>query len=214
MEVNYHDPDPFRFSLNSFLRAAKEIPTMLTNSVQSMPGVKAEIDKAIKELRGNDLFSVLGKRRDFVVHHRGMLDLYSYGSVGTTEGQKVKVRFPFRVDPRESSDEAYERYKALCRSDKFLRGLGPDCDSAPAVWRTWMLKEFPGRDLLEVVFEAWSLAGTMLSRAVVVLGGAPLDLSMPCRHEPEIVKIKRFSQHEFFLTVDGFDLGEDDREVP
>lgn len=34
---------------------------------------------------------------------------------------------------------------------------------------------------------------------------------MPCRHDPELVRIKRFSQHEFFLEVDGIDLKEEER---
>ncbi len=128
------------------------------------------------------------------------------------EGQKVKVSFPFPVEPWESSDEAYERYKEVCRNDKFWRGLGPDCDSSPAIWRTWMIQQIPGRDLLEVAFEAWTLVGDLLSNAVIEFGGQPLDLTMPCRHEPELVRLKRYSQNEFFMSVDGVDLVEEERK--
>lgn len=159
----------------------------------------------------NDLFKTLGKQRDFIVHH-GALNLESRGQIGTTEGRTIKLAFPFAVHPWETSVEAYERYKEKCRKDKLLRSLGPDCDSAPALWRTWMIPEFSSRDLLDVAFEAWALLGQLLSGAVVAFGGEELDLSMPCRHEPDLVRIKRFSQQEFFMSVDGIDLEAEERK--
>jgi hypothetical protein len=89
---------------------------------------------------------------------------------------------------------------------------GPDCDSVPAIWRTWMIPQFPGRDLLDVAFDAWTLLGQVLSAAVVAFKGEKLDLSMLCRHNPQDVRLKRYSQHEFFLSVDGIDLKEEARK--
>lgn len=210
MEQNYHEPEPFRFSFNSFVRAMKEVPVILDHDLQQSPKVKSAIKQSLEELRRSALFNLLGKRRDFIVHH-GMLDLHSRGSIGTTEGNRIKITFPFAVAPYETSDQAYQRYKQACRSDKLLRGLGPDCDSAPALWRTWMIPQFPDRDLLEVAFEAWQAVGELMSATTVALGAEPLDLSMPCRHDPQVVRIKRFSQYEFFLEVDGIDLREEER---
>jgi len=211
MEANYHDPEPFRYSCNSFLRAVKEVPLALSNDLQRHPAVKLKIKPLQDAVSGNDLFRILGKQRDFIVHH-GALNLKSHGSIGTTEGSKIKIMFPFAVHPWENSDEAYERYKTICRSDKVLRGLGPDCDSAPALWRTWMIPQFPNSDLLDTAFEAWTLLGDLLSGTIEAFGGEKLDLSLPCRHDPAHVRIKRFSQHEFFLSVDGVDLKEEERK--
>jgi hypothetical protein len=205
MEGNYHEPEPFRYSINAFLRAVKEVPQALLNDVQRHPAIKARIKPLQDAVSKNVLLYTLGKRRDFIVHH-GALNLKSRGQIGTTEGAKIKFTFPFAVHPWETSNEAYERYKALCRTDKFIRGLGPDCDSAPALWRTWMIPEFPDRDLLDVAFEAWMRLGELLSGAVEAFGGEKLDLRMSCRHDPASVRIKRFSQREFFLSVDGTDL--------
>jgi hypothetical protein len=143
--------------------------------------------------------------------HQGMLAVQSKGAIHALEGDEVKLGLQFRIDPSESSDDAYERYKELCRRDKEIRGLGPDCDSSPAIVRTWMIPQIPDRDLLEVAFEAWTLVGSMLSEAVEAFGGVALDLSMPCRHDPARIRVKRYSQREFFLSVDGVDLGEDAR---
>lgn len=206
MEASYHQPAAFRYSINSFIRAFKEVPQLLMMTTQGSPVVRQSIAPVLEALRSSDLHRILTKRRDFLVH-QGMLQLESHGSAGTTEGRKVKISFPFRVHPWESSDEAYVRYKEVCRNDKMMRNLlGPDCDSSPAIWRTWIIKEFPGRDLLDVAFEAWTQLGKVLSATIQAQGGEPLDLSMPCRHDPELIRIKRFSQREFFLEVDGIDL--------
>lgn len=211
MEANYHEPEPFRYSCNAFLRAVKEVPQALMNDLQRHPNERAKIKPLLESTSANILLQTLGKRRDFVVHH-GALNLNSFGRIGTTEGATIKIAFPFAVRPWETSDEAYERYKALCKTDKLLRGLGPDCDSAPALWRTWMIPQFPDRDLLDVAFEAWTALGELLSGAVEAFGGEKLDLRLPCRHDPAQVQIKRFSQYEFFLSVDGIDLMEEERK--
>jgi len=212
MEGNYHQPEAFRYALNSFIRAFKEVPQLLKMTTQNELELRKDIEPAMKNLEESDLYKALASTRNFLVH-RGMLELESRGSAGTTEGRVVKISFPFRVHPWESSDDAYVRYKEICRTDKMMRSLlGPDCDSTPAIWRTWIIKDFPGRDLLDVAFEAWTRLGHVLSATVEARGGEPLDLSMPCRHDPESVRIKRFSQRDFFWEVEGVDLDEEERK--
>jgi hypothetical protein len=212
MEANFHEPDGFRYSVNSFIRAAKEVPGLLMKNLQGHPNVRRAIDPALSDLHKNDLFVVLKKRRDFVVH-QGMLDLQSEGNVRAVEGQRVKMSFPFPVAPHERSDDAYERYKLTCINNKVWRQLsGPDCDSTPAIWRTWRIPQFGDRDLLDIAFEAWKTIGEVISATLVALGAETLDLELPCRHMPESVRLRRYSQHEFFLSVDGVDLQEEERK--
>lgn len=211
MEDNYHLPDAFRYALNAFIRAIADVPALLIKNIEGHETVRRAIKPRLNELKATQLFSVLKIRRNFIVH-QGMLAVQSKGAVYTMEGSKVKLSLPFRIETWESSDEAYERYKDVCRNDKFWRGIGPDSDSSPAIVRTWLIPQIPDRDLLEVAFDAWSLMGQLLSETVVALGGDPLDLTMPCRHMPELVRIKRYSQHEFFLSVDGIDLNEEKRK--
>src|SRR5207245_10349977 len=99
---------------------------------------------------------------------------------------------PFKVHPTESSEDAYERFKNLCRLDKFIRDLaGPDCDSWPCIVRIvryWSIKEFQHLDLLDLSIAAWRKAGEVLSELVKLLGGECLDLSLSCRHDPETLE--------------------------
>jgi hypothetical protein len=206
MEVNYHTPDSFRYSFNSFVRAIKEIPQILNMELQNDPRYQATFKPVISSLKKNDLFSLLHETRDFIVH-RGMLEVLSSGIVGTTEGKSVKIASGFHVAPYETTLEAYERFKEKCRCDKIIRGwLGPDCDSKPFIRREWKIPDIPDRDLLELAIEAWRLVGEVLSSIVINLGGEALDLSFSCGHDPEKIKVQEFSQAEFFQSVDGVDI--------
>lgn len=206
MEANYHTPDLFRYSLNSFIRAAKEIPQILSMELQNHNAYQSDFKLLINSLDANELLSVLHEKRNFIVH-RGMLEVLSKGSVGTTEGRGIKISIPFPVAPYESTQEAYERFKEVCRKDKFIRSLaGPDCDSWPMIRREWKIPDFPDKELLELSVDAWQLVGEVISQIVVKLGGEKLNLSFSCRHEPEKVRTIEFSQKEFFKSVDGVEI--------
>jgi hypothetical protein len=74
MEQNYHEPEPFRYAFNSFLRAVKEVPSIIDHDSQVSPApVKATIKRSLENLRRSALFTVLGKHRNFIVH-RGTLE--------------------------------------------------------------------------------------------------------------------------------------------
>ena len=206
MEANYHTPDLFRYSLNSFIRAVKEIPQILKMELQNHHAYQSDFKPLIDSLRSNELLAILHKKRDFIVH-QGMLEFLSKGCVGTTEGRGIKISIAFPVSPYETTQEAYERFKEQCKKDKLIRDFaGPDCDSWPMIRREWKVPDFPDRELLELSIDAWRFIGEIISQIVLKLGGEKLDLSFSCRHEPEKVKTMEFSQKEFFESVDGVEI--------
>ena len=113
MELHYHEPDPFRYSLNSFIRAVKEIPQILKMELQNDGQFQSTYKPLINQCKSDPLMFKLAGTRDFIVH-RGMLAMASSGHVGTTEGRGIKIAIQFPVAPYESTDEAYERYKEYC----------------------------------------------------------------------------------------------------
>jgi hypothetical protein len=206
METNYHTPDLFRYSLNSFIRAVKEIPQILKMELQNEAKFKSQFKPLIDSLKSNNLMSKLNEKRDFIVH-KGLLEVESSGNVGTTKGRGIKISIPIHVAPYETTQEAYDRFKTLCKNNKNLRDLaGPDCDSRPMIRREWKIPDFPDIELLELSVNAWRLVGEVISKIVQHLGGEALDLSFSCRHNPEKVKTVEFSQQEFFMSVDGIDI--------
>ena len=59
--------------------------------------------------------------------------------------------------------------------------------------------------------DAFRYALNAFIRAIADVPDA-LDLSMPCRHAPELVRVKRYSQREFFMSVDGIDMDKEERK--
>jgi hypothetical protein len=201
IEQHYHNPEAFRFSFNSFIRSAREVPGIIQMELQNHQDYREKIKPIVDGLLEDPLFKTVRDCRDFLVH-RGMLKTLSKGIVGTTEGRGIKLAFRFDIDPFESSVAAYERFKEMCRAEPEIRQLmGPDCDSWPCVYREWKIADF-NEELLEVAVNTWKAIGKALTDIVEHLGAEPLDLSLRCRHDPERVKMKEFSQRDFFESVD------------
>jgi hypothetical protein len=81
MEGFYHDAEPFRYSLNSFIRALKEVPLMISMELQNHPGFAAWYRPVRATLNVDALISHFSEQRDFIVH-RGMLKPQSKAIVG------------------------------------------------------------------------------------------------------------------------------------
>jgi hypothetical protein len=207
IEQNYHDPEGVRYSFNALIRAAKEIPQIASMELQNRADYQIHIKPRIESLKTDPLFSLLSKKRNYIVHS-GMLEVSSSGSIGTTEGRgRWKFGCPFPVGCWESSDDAYARFIEICKANKdFRRLMGPDCDSWPMLQRRWCLPEFPDKDFLAVAVTAWRTSGSVLSDILIHLGGDGLDLELQCAHDPERVRSREYSQEEFFRVVDGINI--------
>ena len=68
MEEYYHAADPFRWHLNAFLKAIKEIQNLIPMSLQNEPGFKAWFAPHKKALKQHPLLSSLSSSRDFIIH--------------------------------------------------------------------------------------------------------------------------------------------------
>jgi hypothetical protein len=144
MEVYYHRADEFRWHLNVFLKAIKEVPQLVKMTLQNEKGFKAWYGNHSKQIQSDPLLSMLSKHRDYIVHH-GTLKLKSHGVIGLTEGRGIKLGFGTPIDPLEDSDNAMERLLCVVaeRGD-FLDILKDDEDSVPCVKREWRLPDLEG----------------------------------------------------------------------
>lgn len=207
----YHDPDPFRFSFNGFLRSIREIPQSLSHDLQNEPNYKSEYKLIRQKLDKEKLFCFLKEKRNFIVHQAGILTLKSTGYIGATEGRIVKIQSPYSIDVSESSYDAYEKFKNLCKKDEFVRkAFGPDCDSWPFLKREWKIPDF-NTELLSLATESWSLAARAIKECIEKLGGNDFALSgddfvLCCMKNLEKIKTIEFDQREFFKYVDNIDI--------
>lgn len=203
IEENYHKPEPFRYSLNAFLRVIQEVYEILKKDLQNEADFHSFIKPLVELLREDPLLSAMTKKRHFIVHH-GMLSVKSKATAGSTRGGgRLKIGVGFDIPTWESSDAALIRFAQQCKSNKNFYGLMglDDDDLYPCIQRVWLLPEFGDRDLLELAIEAWRKVGQIISKLVIHFGGEPLDLSLSCGHSPERVRLKVYSKQQWYSAM-------------
>ncbi len=193
LEQYYHSADPFRWHLNVFLKAIKEVPQLIKMALQNEKGFKTWYAPHSTNLVADPLLSVLSKRRDFIVH-QGMLQLNSHGTIGITEGRGIKLGIGTPIGPLEDSDAAMERYlRVISKQGDFFEFLKEDEDSMPCVYREWRLPEFED-EIVNVCAAAWLRTGETIAEVLRWLGAKPLPLSLDCRHTGQRVQFKLYKR--------------------
>jgi hypothetical protein len=196
LEQHYHNADPFRWHLNVFLKAVKEVPQIVEMELQQERGFKDWYQSKKAELREDSLMKSLAKSRDLIVH-KGMLVPNSRAQIGITEGRGMKLGLTFPVHPLEDSDDAMERYlRHVSDHGDFLGILIPDEDSMPCVYRQWHLEGFD-KEVVDLCAEAWFKLGAMLKNVLEWLGAKDIpELSLNCRHASQRVHYHLFDRNK------------------
>ncbi len=193
IEQYYHFAEPFRWHLNSFLKALKEIPQILSMELQQAKGFKQWFVPKRATLHSDPLLKVLHDHRDFVVH-RGMLIPKSMAMIGITEGRGMKLGINFPVPPLEDSDDGMKRYIAAIKiNGDFFGTFIDDEDSLPCVERYWRLPDF-SEEVVELCARAWLRLGEVVGEVLTWLGASPPSLSLDCRHASQELHYKLYER--------------------
>ena len=194
MEGAYHRADEFRWALNAFLRALKEVPQLLQMKLQNRTGFKDWFVPERQRLASDPLIEALSKRRDEVVH-RGMLRLASKVRLGALQGSRFKVEIGLD-EPLADSDEAMKRYLAAAKEGvDFLGLLVDDEDQVPCIYREWRIPSLDG-ELLNLASEAWLRVGAVVLASIEWTGDTAPPLSMDCRHSERRVKFRCYDRSQ------------------
>ena len=196
LEEHYHNADLFRWHLNVFLKALKEVPHLVAMALQNERGFSKWYKPVRARLNSDPLMAALSKNRDFVVH-RGLLKPKSSGSVGITELRGMKLGISLPIDPLEDSSDAMDRYVHFAsQKGDFLGFLQDDEDSVPCVERIWRIPDFD-EELVDLCASAWTKTGQLLNEVVAWLGASEaLPLSLSCRHSSSRVRFQLFNRAE------------------
>lgn len=193
MERFYHQAEPFRWSLNSFLRALKEIPQLFQMELQNEKGFPAWYRGQRQGLKDDPLVGHLGKSRDFIVH-QGMLVPASTAFIGTTEGSGLKIGVKIPIHPLQDSDAGMRSYVELVRKrGDQLELLRPGEEALPCVERRWSLNQFDG-ELVDVCARAWLRVGNLVAEVVEWLGEERPSLALDCLHSIPRGRIKIYDR--------------------
>ena len=192
MEDLYHHADQFRWCFNAFLRAFKEIPQIITMELQTDTKAAKWFKSYKKNLYEDPLIKALSKNRDFIVH-KAMLLPESNGTIGLSNGSKMKFGVNYKIHPLDDSDKAMHDY--LLETEDIFGILHEDEDVIPCVGRSWKIKEFDD-ELANLCARAWITISNVICDAFEELGETvpPHDLS--CRHSRRSYSVKFYTREE------------------
>jgi hypothetical protein len=194
LEEFYHYAEPFRWHLNAFLKAIKEVPSLLSMELQNREGFPQWFSNERERLKSNPLLSFLSRQRDFVVH-RGMLVPQSHGGIGCMEGKGLKVGVSLPIDPGLNSDDAMHRYLFIVavQNDDFLSLLNDDEESLPCIHRIWRLEQFE-EEIVELASRAWAQTGETLGSVSRWLGIETSSRDGDCPRETSQFQFKTYNR--------------------
>ena len=203
MQEHYHQADQFRWYLNVFLKAVKEIPQIVQMELQNTPEFTRWFKDRREELHSDPLIALLGDNRDFIVH-RGMLVPRSTGSIGITEGRGMKLGLTFSIHPLEDSDDGMDRYlQYLTENKDFLGILMDDEDSLPCIHREWKIPKID-REILDVSAEAWKRTVSLLDEILRWLGEETVpEAKLDCLHSSQRVQFLVYDRAQLKLKLAG-----------
>lgn len=203
MEHNYHKADAFRWELQSFIRAFKEIPQILTMELQKEPGFADWFRPLRTAIAAEPLIRSFGKIRDGIVHHEMLLPS-SQCWVGITKLRGLKLGFNISSDARLDSELVMNRYIYAIKDDPkddFMGFLQDDDDTIPCVQRIWRLTDFPEEEVIDLCSRAWLRMSDLIEEVIKWLGVVPPPRNLECRHGEQSVQFMYFDRASLHDTI-------------
>jgi len=163
MLTNYHDPDRFRFSLNSFLQSLRNVTFALQKELTEKDGFSNWYKDEQTFMESDRLLKKFVEGRNIVVK-QGNLRLNSSVEMGLFRDRKLKLGFNFSVPIFVHSAQLLEEYK-----DKIIGTFIDEEHSAigeqMGVKRKWIANELGDAEVVELCDSAWARIGKVVSNA-------------------------------------------------
>tara|TARA_Y100001978_G_scaffold161351_1_gene147638 strand:+ start:429 stop:1202 length:774 start_codon:yes stop_codon:yes gene_type:complete len=203
LEEHYHRADLFRWHLNVFLKAIKEVKDILQMNLQNLPNLLKFCKTERARLKANPLISALSKKRDFIVHQSRLVP-NSKGIIGICDStRKIRLGFGVPIDPLEDSDIAMMRYVEFLRQTGIEHDLilEPDEDTIPCIQREWRLPEFED-EIVSLCIVAWMELGQIITNALELLEDPHEGFSLDCRrHNKQTYTTKLYDREKLIDNV-------------
>lgn len=182
MIYNYHSADGFRFNMNAFIQALRNITFSIQSEKRNIPNFDKWYEEKQQWMRDAPLLRKFVEGRNVVVK-RGNLKIKSEAYIGLFRYREHKLGMLVPVNPFEDSKYllriAEEHYVGFL-IDEEHSAIGEQC----GILRKWVVEDIGDNEVLQLCFEAWRMIGVLLEEAHEKLG---LDFNIPqdCEESPE-----------------------------
>ena len=107
MMVEYHEPMAFRYNLNAFLQALRNVTFVLQKDLSRRDGFREWYQERQDTMKQDPLLLKSADGRNIVVKQRS-LEINSKAEIGLFRGRTLKLGFPMDVPVHESSKHIVE----------------------------------------------------------------------------------------------------------
>lgn len=177
MMDRYHEPSPFRWSLNAFIQALRNVTFMLQSALAKTDGFEAWYAGQQAWMKGDPLLRAFVEGRNIVAKQRN-LELRSRASIGLFRGGKPKLVLQGEVE--------IPSVNLMANYAKVMGSGDPDNGEELGVHRTWESADLGDGPILKLCDAAWSRIGKVRLEAHRFIGR---ECFVPPEHahDPEMV---------------------------
>ena len=161
MMVEYHDPMAFRYNLNAFLQALRNVTFVLQKDLAHRSGFQEWYPERQQTMRRDPLLHQFVEGRNIVVKQRS-LEINSTAVVGFFRRRTLKLGFPMDVPTHLSSKHLVENVAPL---SEFIDAEHSAIGEQYGVRRDWYAPELGEGNVITLCDLAWVKIGQVLSEA-------------------------------------------------
>jgi len=163
MLENYHNPDIFRFNLNSFLQSLRSVTFILQKELSKKENFDTWYSSQQEIMKQDDLLKKFVEGRNIVVKQKN-LNFKSTADLGMFRYKKLKLAFGIKVPIDVDSPQLLDHYKDKIIGtfiDKEHSAIGEEV----GIKRKWMVEELGDDEVVSLCDSAWSKIGVVISKA-------------------------------------------------
>lgn len=186
MLENYHNANEFRFNLNAFIQALRNITFALQSEKHNLPDFDKWYELKQIEMKQSELLKNFVEGRNIVVK-RGNLEVTSEAVVGMFRYRKSKLGMVIPVDPFSSSEILLKHYQESFIGlfiDKEHSAIGEQL----GVQRVWKVDSIGETEIIQLCFDAWRKIGEVVKEAHDLVG-LEFHIPLDCEENPEEYQI-------------------------
>ena len=164
----YHEPGTFRFNLNAFIQALRNVTFMLQSEEIKPPDFDAWYQQKQAEMREDNDLRCFVNARNLVVK-QSMLEIRSICHMGLFRGRRLKMAMGSPVPPCVSSRDYLEKIKNFAYGrfiDEGHSALGEQI----GVERIWLVQELGDGEVVDLCANALGKIGILIQEAYALFG--------------------------------------------
>lgn len=196
MMKNYHAPDVFRWSLNSFLQSLRNVTFVIQKELKHTPGYEKWYGIQEQKMRQDKILKKFVEGRNIVVKE-GNLKINSVAQVGLFRGRKLKLVYPASAPVDYYSEELLKHYAHLLIGsliDEEHSAIGEQI----GIKRKWMVDELGPGEIITNCDIAWSRIGSVVASAHKF---CKFDFTPPQEHGHDVEKINVLLESDVDSTL-------------